>query len=149
MVNEENELCTFYQQQTNHSSQISATESAVIAYMKGYTGEDNIIYYKVPRHAKYGIGIDFELGKIDAYENGNIIVSCQGDTIDIEKYKDNLYFCIQDLGGNSPIDVTFYFGEEGFDYMPDGYMPLAFNVISNIYEKDNEIYYFKKGMMYK
>ena len=132
-------IFSMYQFQVNHSSSISSSESGLALYApgKGY----NYKYYGVPRHPVYGIGYDFNTGTMNIYNGTNsIIYSVSSGSPILNK---SMYFEAYRMdGGNSGINLTYYFGDTGFTYgIPDGYH-VAYEelLISPTYEKDNEMF---------
>lgn len=129
------------QYQVNHSSSISSSESGLSLYNRdvGYRTK----FYKVPRHPVYGIGYDFETGTMNIYNGSNSIIFSISSSTPIQ-LNNNMKLIAGRIGdgGNSNINITFYFGEDGFNFsVPEGYHPF-YEVLScaPTYEKDNEMF---------
>lgn len=146
----------FLQVQINHSSNISGSESWInIQIGNDYEGNNNndpstvFKYYKPSRHPLYGIAIDFETGIIKVYENGtsedNIIFTAYSNPLDISQFSNmKMYYERPGDGCNSSVNVTTWFGIDGFNYpIPEGYVPLSLINTYNGYEKDN-LYGYEK-----
>lgn len=134
-------IFSMYQFQVNHSSSISSSESGLGIYAYGLDGH-KYKYYGVPRHPVYGIGYDFTTGTFNIYNGTNSIIFSVSSGISIDNKKSMYFQAYRMDGNNSGINLTYYFGDTGFNYgIPEGYHAAYEEIlISPTYEKDNEMF---------
>lgn len=134
-------IFSMYQFQINHNSSISSSESGLGLYTYGLDGR-KYKYYGVPRHPVYGIGYDFTTGTFNVYNGTNSIIFSVSSGMPIDNKKEMYFEAYRMGGGNSGINLTYYFGESGFNYeIPEGYHAAYEEILlSPTYEKDNEMF---------